>query len=140
MVVKGVTTVSVFVEDQARAKDWYMHKLGMELRADQPLGPDTDARWVAVAAPGSSVEIILYKPDEQWQHYQGVVGKSQALTIGVTDMSGTASWLKSRGVVFLQEPETQAWGTYAIIVDSEGNKLILVEEPPSGSDSRRSVE
>jgi predicted enzyme related to lactoylglutathione lyase len=130
MVIKTVGTVSVFVEDQERAKRFYMDKLGMSLRADNELAPGSPNRWVAVAPPGSDTEIILYVPDENWDHYKEVVGKTQALTISVTDMDGTVSWLKSRGVTFIREPETQPWGTFAIILDSEGNKLILVEERP----------
>jgi len=130
MVIKTVGSVSVFVEDQERAKRFYMDKLGMALRTDEPLAPGSSGRWVAVAPPGSSTDIILYVMDENWEHYREVVGKSQALTLSVTDMEGTVSWLKSRGVSFIQEPDSQAWGTYAIILDSEGNKLILVEEQP----------
>jgi predicted enzyme related to lactoylglutathione lyase len=37
--------------------------------------------------------------------------------------------LKSKGVVFIQEPDAQPWGTFAIIQDSEGNHLLLVEQP-----------
>jgi hypothetical protein len=32
-------------------------------------------------------------------------------------------------VRFVQEPEVQPWGTYATIEDSEGNTLLLVEQP-----------
>ena len=39
--------------------------------------------------------------------------------------------LKAKGVTFTQEPDPQPWGTYAMIRDSEGNQLILVE-PPKG--------
>jgi hypothetical protein len=63
---------------------------------------------VAVGPHGSETDIILYKPDENWEHYKGVVGKSQALTISITDMEGTVSWLKARGVTFVQEPDRQA--------------------------------
>jgi len=37
--------------------------------------------------------------------------------------------LQARGVRFLQEPDEQPWGTYAILQDSEGNSLILREAP-----------
>jgi predicted enzyme related to lactoylglutathione lyase len=37
--------------------------------------------------------------------------------------------LKAKGVKFTQEPDPQPWGAYATIEDSEGNRLILVEEP-----------
>jgi predicted enzyme related to lactoylglutathione lyase len=37
--------------------------------------------------------------------------------------------LTAKGVNFVYEPENQPWGVYAIVEDSEGNKLILVELP-----------
>jgi predicted enzyme related to lactoylglutathione lyase len=46
-------------------------------------------------------------------------------------MQGTHETLKDRGVTFIQEPDVQPWGTFAIIEDSEGNHLILIEQPPA---------
>jgi predicted enzyme related to lactoylglutathione lyase len=51
------------------------------------------------------------------------------LTFNVRDMSALVADLKAKGVVFTQEPDPQPWGTYAMIRDSEGNQLILVELP-----------
>ena len=131
MAIEKVGSVCVFVSDQDRAKAFYTNVLGMELREDELLYPGATNRWVAVAPQGAETEIILYLPDENWQHYKQVVGQSQALTINVTGMSALHEDLKSKGVKFVQEPEAQPWGTYATIEDSEGNKLILVE-PPKG--------
>ncbi len=127
MGIERVGTVSLFVEDQDRAKLFYTQKLGMEVRADQPMTPTSDRRWVAVAPKGAKTEIILYVPDENWEHYRQVVGMSQALTLEVKDMSGVFRHLKSKGVKFIQIPTLENYGTYAIIEDSEGNKIILVE-------------
>lgn len=127
--IAKVGTVSVFVEDQDRAKEFYTAKLGMELRQDQPLFPGAETRWVAVAPAGAQTEIVLYKPDENWAHYKQVVGNSQAVTLDVDDMSATYDALKARGVIFKTEPLTEAWGTSAFILDSEGNSLLLVETP-----------
>jgi catechol 2,3-dioxygenase-like lactoylglutathione lyase family enzyme len=129
MMIKRVGTVSVFVSDQNRAKEFYTSVLGFELRADNPLYPGASARWVAVAPAGAETEIILYLPDENWEHYKQVVGKSQALTLDVTEMATVHKDLVAKGVVFAQEPEVQPWGTYAIIQDSEGNHLLLAEPP-----------
>jgi catechol 2,3-dioxygenase-like lactoylglutathione lyase family enzyme len=129
MTIKRVSTVSVFVNDQDRARDFYTQVLGFELRRDEPLFPGAEARWVAVTPVGSETEVILYLPDENWEHYQGVVGKSQALTFEVTDMAALQVDLKDKGVNFIQEPDEQPWGTFAIIQDSEGNHLILVQQP-----------
>ncbi len=122
-----VGAVSVFVADQDRAKAFYTGKLGFELRTDAPLYPGATSRWIAVAPAGARTEVILYLPDENWAHYQQVVGKAQSLTLTVGDMAATHAALTARGVTFLQEPDTQPWGTFATIEDSEGNRLLLVE-------------
>jgi lactoylglutathione lyase len=127
--IDRVGTVCVFVADQDRAKDFYTNVLGFELRTDAPLYPGATARWVAVAPKGAATEVILYLPDENWEHYRQVVGQSQALTFNVTDMEALHADLKAKGVTFVQEPERQPWGNYAIIRDSEGNRLILSEPP-----------
>lgn len=125
-----ISTVSLFVSDQERAKAFYTEKMGFELRTDAPLFPGSEARWIAVAPKGAETELILYLPDENWSHYGGVVGKSQAMTLQVSDMDKTHKELKSKGVKFVQEPDVQPWGTFAIIEDSEGNHLI-VNQPAS---------
>src|SRR5215211_1344559 len=119
--IDRVSTVCVFVADQDRAKDFYTNVLGFELRTDAPLYPGATARWIAVAPKGAATEVILYLPDENWEHYRQVVGQSQALTFNVTDMQALHADLKAKGVTFVQEPDRQPWGTFAIILDSEGN-------------------
>jgi lactoylglutathione lyase len=124
-----VGSVSLFVSDQERAKDFYTRILGFELRQDAPLYPGATNRWVAVAPKGAQTAVILYMPDENWEHYRQTVGKSQAMAFNVKDMSKLVADLKEKGVTFTQEPDPQPWGTYAMIRDSEGNQLILVEPP-----------
>jgi lactoylglutathione lyase len=126
---KEVGTVCLFVEDQDRAKDFYTKILDFELRSDEPLYPRAQTRWVAVAPEGAKTEVILYIPDENWQHYKQVIGQSQALTFNVKDVQALYIRLKERGVKFAQIPEKQPWGTFATLIDSEGNRVILVEQP-----------
>jgi len=128
-VIDLISTVSLFVSDQERAKAFYIEKMGFELRTDAPLFPGSEARWIAVAPKGAETELILYLPDENWTHYEGVVGKSQAMTLQVSDMTKTYEELMGRGVKFVQEPDIQPWGTFAIIEDSEGNHLIVTQQP-----------
>jgi len=127
--INKIGTVCIFVSDQQRAKAFYTGVLGFELREDAPLFPGSEARWISVAPAGGQTEAILYLPDENWEHYRLVVGKSQAVTFSVTDMDGTSADLKAKGVKFVQEPTKEPWGTFAQIEDSEGNTLLLVEEP-----------
>jgi lactoylglutathione lyase len=130
MPINRVATLCIFVTNQDRAKEFYTKVLGFELRADEPLFPGAPARWLAVAPRGAETDIILYLIDQNWDHYRGIVGKSQALTIDVADMPAVQAQLKARGVKFVSELQKQPWGTFATIEDSEGNQLLLVEQPP----------
>lgn len=125
--IQRVGTVSIFVSDQDRAKAFYTDVLGFELRRDEPLYPGAVNRWLSVAPKGAETEVILYLMDENWEHYKSVFGQSQALTFTVNDIPTLVETLKSRGVTFIDEPETQPWGTFVTIQDSEGNRLLLVE-------------
>lgn len=127
--ITQVGTVTVWVEDQQRAKAFYTEKLGMTLKTDAPLYPGAENRWIAVAPAEAQTEIILYKADENWEHYKHTVGKSQSLTLSVDDLDDTVANLKSKGVKFASEPEKQPWGTFATVIDSEGNTILMVEQP-----------
>ena len=127
--INKIGTVCIFVADQQRAKEFYTKKLGMELRQDAELYPGATTRWIAVAPKGAETDLILYLADENWQHYKQVVGKSQAVTLDVSDMAGLVKQLKANGVKFITEPDAQPWGTNCFIEDSEGNHILLVEQP-----------
>jgi lactoylglutathione lyase len=124
--IDAVATICIFVSDQDRAKAFYTEKLGFELREDAPMGP---SRWIAVAPAGARTEVILYKMDENWEHYRQVMGKSQAITFNVTNMAATHADLKAKGVRITQEPDVQPWGTFMMILDEDDNGLLLVEQP-----------
>jgi len=124
--IDAVGTICIFVSNQDRAKAFYTEKLGFELREDAPMGP---SRWIAVAPAGARTEVILYKMDENWEHYRQVMGKSQAITFNVTNMAATHADLKAKGVRIPQEPDVQPWGTFMMILDEDDNGLLLVEQP-----------
>ena len=124
--IDAVASICIFVSDQDRAKAFYTEKLGFELREDAPMG---ESRWIAVAPARAHTEVILYKMDENWEHYRQVMGKSQAITFNVTDMAATYADLKAKGVRIPQEPDVQPWGTFMMILDEDDNGLLLVEQP-----------
>ena len=88
-----------------------------------------ESRWIAVAPRGARTEVILYKLDDNWEHYRQVMGQSQVITFNVTDMAELYADLKAKGVRIVQEPEAQPWGTYMMILDEDNNGLLLVESP-----------
>ncbi len=122
-----VGTALIFVQDQDRAKAFYTEKLGMQLLADVLMDPATGSRWLSVLPPGGQTDIVLRKLDDSWAHYRAALGKTQALTLQCDDIDETYRLYRSRGVRFLGEPKTEPWGRFATLVDSEGNRLILVQ-------------
>lgn len=124
--IDAVATVCIFVNDQDKAKAFYTDVLGFELHQDSPMG---ESRWLAVAPKGARTEIILYKMDQNWEHYRQVMGKSQAITFNVTDIKALRADLKEKGVRITQEPDPQPWGTFMMILDQDDNALLMVEEP-----------
>jgi len=124
--IDAVATICIFVDDQDKAKAFYTDVLCFELHQDSPMG---ESRWIAVAPKGARTEVILYKMDQNWEHYRQVMGKSQAITFNVTDIKALHADLKAKGVRITQEPDPQPWGTYMMILDQDGNALLMVEEP-----------
>jgi lactoylglutathione lyase len=124
--IRKISTISLFISDYDKAKAFYTEKVGFELRTDESFGEGQ--RWVAVAPKDAETELILYKPDDNWRHYEGVIGKSQAITLQVDDIQTTVAELKSRGVEFAQEPFDTPWGIFATFLDQDKNQLLLVQE------------
>lgn len=125
--ITQVGSVTIYVHDQDRAKQFYTEKLGFELHMDVPLYPGATARWLAVAPPGAATEVVLMTLDEHSMHHKETLGKTQAMIFTVHDMDATIAELTARGVRFTMEPDTQPWGTWTLVEDSEGNQLMLVE-------------
>ncbi len=123
--ITTIATVSVFVEDQDRAKAFYTEKLGMKLTNDSEMFPGSGMRWITVAPEGCPTELTLFPMGEQWEHYRAAMGKPQCFTLHCDDIDQTYRELTERGVQFLGEPQKQQWGSFAILVDSEGNQIVL---------------
>ena len=123
--ITTIATVSVFVEDQDRAKAFYTEKLGMKLMKDSEMFPESGMRWLTVAPEGCPTELTLFPMGEQWEHYREAMGKPQCFTFHCDDIDQTYRALTERGVQFLGEPQVQPWGSFTILVDSEGNQIVL---------------
>jgi len=123
--IRKISTVSIFVTDYDAAKTFYTDKLGFEVRRDNAFG-DEGQRWVEVAPPGAETVAVLYKPDDNWRHYEQVIGQSQALTFEVENIRAFVESLRQKGVTIAQEPFDMPFGTFAYILDQDDNRLILV--------------
>lgn len=123
----GIT--SVFVDDQAKAEDFYTRVLGFEKRQDQPLG---EHRWLTVAPPDQSEVELLLEPAEHpavGPYRDALVADGIPLLMLFTgDVRAEAQRLQDQGVVFTQPPVAMGEVTTAVFEDTCGNLVMLAQQ------------
>ncbi|HKP54797.1 MAG TPA: VOC family protein [Chloroflexia bacterium] len=128
MAIKHVSTVTIHVSDQDRALDFYVNKLGFEVREDAPFGENTDLRWIEVAPPGAHTGMVLAKGYGGWTPES--VGGFAGIVFESNNIQATYEELSARGVTFTEPPTMQPWGMMqALFQDQDGNRFVLIAEP-----------
>jgi predicted enzyme related to lactoylglutathione lyase len=135
--LKQLTNVQVWVDDQDEALAFYTEKLGLEVREDVTVPEMGNFRWLSVGVPGQSdVAITLMAVpgppvfDEQTQaQIKALVAKGAASGLFFATDNCQASYeeLKSRGVEFQQEPTEQPYGIDAGFRDPSGNHMRMAQ-------------
>lgn len=118
--IKGVKFVSIPVRDQDRALQFYTEKLGFKVATDQPFSDEQ--RWIELRIPGAETRLVLFKMGPEWD---ALIGKNMNFTLMSDDVDRTYEELLQRGVVFETPPTKQPWGAFAVILDSEGSRIVL---------------
>jgi predicted enzyme related to lactoylglutathione lyase len=122
-----IKLVSIPVDDQAKALDFYTEKFGFEKRADVSQG---DYRWLTVTAPEGSPEIeLVLEPNENpaSKAYQASL-REQGIPITSffsSDLDADYERLMDLGVRFTKELTDMPWGKFAILDDTCGNLVQL---------------
>jgi predicted enzyme related to lactoylglutathione lyase len=117
--IKQIKFVSVPIADQDRALDFYTEKLGFTIITDQPF--DDKQRWIELRIPKADTRVVLFTTHED----KNRIGTFMNMSYRCDDLQKTYEELKGRGVEFVNPPEKQDWGSYAIFKDSEGNRFVL---------------
>jgi catechol 2,3-dioxygenase-like lactoylglutathione lyase family enzyme len=121
--------VSVMVEDQERALDFYTSVLGFEKMADIPMG---DHRWLTVTSPEGvkGVELVLepmaFPPARAYQKALFDAG-IPATAFTTKNIAVEFDRLRKLGVTFRSEPADLGLITAALFEDTCGNLIYLVQ-------------
>src|SRR3981189_3033282 len=113
----NITHSHVFVLDQDEALEFYVGKLGLEVKMDADLGM---MRWLTVGPPGESDrQILLELPgppamdDATAEQVRRLITKAASgFTVGVAtdDCRKTYETLRAKGVEFTDEPTERFYG------------------------------
>ena len=113
-----IAYVNVFVEDLARAMDFYETQLGLKLQHG-------DAAHGYASFDAGPIRLGLAVAGEE---HADLVGRHTGVGLAVADLEAEHARLAGLGVEFAMPPTRQPWGGFmALLVDSEGNVLYLDE-------------
>jgi predicted enzyme related to lactoylglutathione lyase len=121
-VISKIKFLGIPVADQDRALRFYTEKLGFTVVGDVPF--NEKQRWITLAVPGAETQVALFTPTGQ----EDRIGTLVNMAYQVPDLQKTYEELSAKGVEFVKPPTSQAWGTYALFKDSEGNIFCLATE------------
>jgi len=133
--IQRMSHTTIYVTDQDQAKDFYVGKLGFEVRTDATM--DGGFRWLTVGPKGQpDLEIVLMKiasgpsKDPEVAEMLRKLLEKGALGAGVfecSDCRKTYDELKAKGVEFASEPEEKFYGVEAILKDPFGNWFSMTQ-------------
>jgi catechol 2,3-dioxygenase-like lactoylglutathione lyase family enzyme len=132
--IQRLSHTTVYVLDQDAARDFYVNKLGFEVRMDASM--DNGFRWLTVGPKGQpDLQIILMKVDGPNMQPDVaatlrdllVRGKLGGGVLQTSDCRKTYEELKAKGVEFLSPPKEQFYGVEALVKDNSGNWFSLTE-------------
>jgi predicted enzyme related to lactoylglutathione lyase len=116
-VITHVKFVSIPARDQYKSLAFYTEKMGFKLVTDQP--HDEKQRWIEMRIGGSDTRFVLFTMDESR------VGSFFNGALACDNVEKTYEELKAKGVEFIAPPKKEAWGTFAILKDVDGNQFVL---------------
>ena len=132
--------VAVVVRDYDRAIRFFVDVLGFELVEDTPsvTNDGRPKRWVVVRPVGGETGVLLARADGD--HQAGIVGQQFAGRVGlflrVDDFEASYQRMIAAGVRFVSPPRAEAYGTFAVFLDLEGNRWdLLGPDPRTGEPS-----
>jgi catechol 2,3-dioxygenase-like lactoylglutathione lyase family enzyme len=134
--VTRLSHASFYVNDQDKAYDFYVNKLGFKVNTDAKM--DNGFRWLTVTPPEQpELEIVLFPATSPVNGYdtdvrdalkllldKGVMG---AGVLETPDVRATYEELKSKGVHFKSEPKEQFYGIECIVSDGCGNWFSMTQ-------------
>src|SRR5438105_5021321 len=133
--VQRLSHMTIYVLDQDSAYDFYVTKLGLEVRTDSKM--DNGFRWLTVGPKGQSdLEIVLMSTtpsgmmDQETSDALRALIKKGVLGAGVfetADVQKTYDELRAKGVEFKGPPQDRFYGIETIMKDDSGNWFSLTQ-------------
>ena len=137
--VTKLSHTSIYVNDQDKAYDFYVNKLGFKVNTDTKM--ENGFRWLTVNPPEQpDLEVVLFPATSDVNGFDQDVRDAMKLLLdkgvmgaGVMetpDVMATYQELKAKGVQFKSEPKEQFYGVECIVTDGCGNWFSMTQPKP----------
>jgi len=120
---------SIFVDDQAKALDFYTNKLGFEVKNDVPMGEHSWLTVVSKEQPDGTELLLEPSTHPAVKPYKNALVEDgiPATSFQVDDLDEEFERLRDISVKFTQEPMDAGPVRMAIFDDTCGNLIQLVQ-------------
>lgn len=123
--INKIGKITVYVEDQNQAKDFWLNKMEFVLKFEQPMGPNMS--WIEVGpSEDEFTTLVLYSKSAMEKHKPSAVAHPSIL-FSTTDIESAYEKMKQNGVV-VEEMLRMPYGTMFTFKDQDGNDYILRED------------
>ena len=116
--ITHVKFVGIPTRNQDAALAFYTEKLGFRVATDQPMGSQ---RWIELRLGAADTGLVLFTPEG----HEDRIGTFFNGSFATDSVERTYEELTGKGVEFVQAPQKQPWGTFAIFKDVDGNQIVL---------------
>ena len=111
-----IAYVNIFVGDLARAVDFYVAVLGLDLQYSSP-----EDGYASLASSSLRIGLAVPGPDQQ-----ALIGRHTGIGFAVADLASEHVRLSGLAVNFPMPPTEQPWGGFmALFADPDGNVFYL---------------
>lgn len=124
----SIAAVALVVRDYDEGIAFFTRTLDFELVEDTPMG--NGKRWVRVTPPGGNgPSLVLAKAANAQQESRigDQTGGRVFLFLHTDDFHRDFNTWKSRGVVFVEGPREEPYGTVGVFLDLYGNRWDLIQ-------------
>jgi predicted enzyme related to lactoylglutathione lyase len=124
-----IKVTSIYVDDQAKALNFYTDVMGFAKKSDFGNGP---YRWLTVASPeepnGTELQLALNNNPAAKAYQQAMFQQCQPAAMFFTDdVKGDYERIKARGAKFSMPPKDVTGSTIAMLNDTCGNLIQLTQ-------------
>jgi predicted enzyme related to lactoylglutathione lyase len=131
--ITNISLITLWVTDQDEAKKFYVDVMGFVEMTDLTMGDGF--RWVTIAHPDhQELEVTLMVPGPPLDEAMAetirralAAGTMSGFGLSTDDCRAEHQRLTELGVEFLQPPSDRPYGIEAVMRDSSGNMVVLVE-------------